>query len=56
MFSWSIIFFIMACISAIFGFSGIGHTASVLARCLLALFVVLFIATLVFGRRFEVDV
>lgn len=47
MLTWTIIFFVLAIIAAIFGFTTIAVAAAGVAKFLFFLFVVLFIATLV---------
>ncbi len=55
MLNWSITFFIMAVIAAVFGFAGLAGTFAEIAKFLAILFVVLFVATLIYsivtGRR-----
>jgi uncharacterized membrane protein YtjA (UPF0391 family) len=49
MLGWSVTFFLMAIIAAIFGFTGLAGTFASIAKFLAVLFVVLFIATLIYG-------
>jgi uncharacterized membrane protein YtjA (UPF0391 family) len=49
MLSYAITFFILAIIAAIFGFGGLAGTLSSIAQFLTLLFVVLFLASLVYG-------
>jgi uncharacterized membrane protein YtjA (UPF0391 family) len=51
MLSWTITFLIIALIAAMLGFSGIAGTAVGLAKILFAVFLILFLVSLVFGRR-----
>jgi uncharacterized membrane protein YtjA (UPF0391 family) len=49
MLSWAITFFLLAAITAIFGFAGLAGTFASIAKFLAVLFVVLFVATLLYG-------
>lgn len=51
MLSWSVLFLIIALIAAALGFGGIAGTAVGIAKILFFVFLVLFILSLVFGRR-----
>jgi uncharacterized membrane protein YtjA (UPF0391 family) len=55
MLSWVITFFILAVLAAVFGFGGLAGTFAEIAKFLALVFVVLFIASLVYsmvtGRR-----
>jgi uncharacterized membrane protein YtjA (UPF0391 family) len=51
MLSWSITFLVIALVAALLGFSGIAGAAAGLAKLLFGLFLVIFIASLFFGRR-----
>ena len=51
MLSWAVGFFILALVAAFFGFSGIASSAAGIAKVLLALFVIAFIVSLIFGWR-----
>lgn len=51
MLGWSIAFFILAIIAAVFGFGGIAAAAIGFARILFVLFLVLFVISLVLGMR-----
>lgn len=51
MLRWAVIFFVIALVAAIFGFSGVAGAASNIAWILAALFVVLFVVSLIMGRR-----
>lgn len=52
---WIVTFFLLAVISAIFGFGGLAGTFASIAQFLAALFIILFIASLIYslisGRR-----
>jgi len=49
MLKWSVIFFIIAIVAAIFGFTGIESAAVGVAKVLAIIFVVLFLGTLILG-------
>lgn len=49
MLRWSLAFFIIAIIAAVFGFGGIASGASEIARLLFFFFLVIFAVSLVFG-------
>ncbi len=51
MLSWSVTFLIIALIAALLGFGGIAGTAVGIAKVLFFVFIVLFIVSLIFGRR-----
>ncbi|HTJ78914.1 MAG TPA: DUF1328 domain-containing protein [Rariglobus sp.] len=51
MLSWSITFLIIALIAAALGFGGIAGTAVGIAKILFFVFLVLFILSVIFGRR-----
>lgn len=51
MLSWALLFFVIAIVAAVFGFGGLAGTASWIAQLLFFIFLVLFIVSLVFGRR-----
>ncbi len=51
MLKWSLIFFIVAIVAAIFGFGGIAGTTMGIAKILFFIFVALFILSLIFGSR-----
>ena len=51
MLSWAITFLIIALIAAVLGFGGIAGTAVGFAKILFFVFIVLFVVSLVFGRR-----
>ena len=49
MLRWSLIFFVVAIIAAIFGFTGIAAASAGIAKTLFFIFVVLFLLTLILG-------
>jgi uncharacterized membrane protein YtjA (UPF0391 family) len=49
MLRWSIIFFVIAIIAAIFGFGGIAEGAASIAKVLFFIFLALFIIAILFG-------
>ena len=49
MIGWSITFFLMAVIAAVLGFGGLAGTFVSIAKFLAILFVILFVASLVYG-------
>lgn len=49
MLGWIITFFVMAVIAAIFGFGGLAGTFAGIAQFLAGLFVILFIASLIYS-------
>ncbi|MFA6961079.1 MAG: DUF1328 family protein [Opitutaceae bacterium] len=51
MLSWSITFLIIALIAAALGFTGIAGTAVGIAKVLFLVFLVLFVVSLLLGRR-----
>ena len=51
MLSWAVTFLIIALIAAVLGFGGIAGTAVGIAKILCVVFLVLFIISLVMGRR-----
>lgn len=55
MLSWSLTFFVVAIIAAVFGFGGIAVGAAAIARVCFFFFIVAFVATLIWhlltGRR-----
>ena len=50
MLRWAIIFAILALIAGVFGFGNLAGDFSYIARVLLFVFLVLFVASLIFGR------
>jgi uncharacterized membrane protein YtjA (UPF0391 family) len=51
MLRWTVTFLIIALIAAILGFGGIAAGAESIAKILFFIFVVLFLVSLLFGRR-----
>ena len=49
MLRWSIIFFVIAIIAALFGFGGIAEGAASIAKVLFFIFLTLFIIAILFG-------
>ncbi len=48
---WAIVFLVVAIIAAVFGFGVIAGTAAWIAKVLFIVFLILFVVSLVFGRR-----
>ena len=51
MLSWPLAFLIIALLAALLGFSGIAGAAAWMAKAFFALLMVLFLASVTFGRR-----
>ena len=51
MLRWTLIFLVIAIIAAIFGFGGVYAGAIGIAKILFFVFLVLFVLSLIFGRR-----
>ena len=51
MLRYALIFLVVALIAGAFGFTGVQNTAADIARVLFFIFVVLFVLSLVFGKR-----
>lgn len=51
MLRWAIVFLVVALIAAVFGFGGIAGEAEWIARVLFFLFLVVFVVSLLMGRR-----
>jgi uncharacterized membrane protein YtjA (UPF0391 family) len=51
MLRWTLIFLVIAIIAAIFGFGGIYDAATSIAKILFFIFIVLFLISLILGRR-----
>ena len=47
---WSIVFFIISIVAAIFGFGGVSSGSADIAKVLFFVFLVLFVVSLIFGR------
>lgn len=52
MLRWTIVFFVIALIAALFGFGGIAAGAAGIAKICFFIFLVLFVLSLLFGNRF----
>jgi len=48
---YAVVFLVIALVAAIFGFTGIYVAAAGIAKILLILFLILFLVSLLFGRR-----
>jgi uncharacterized membrane protein YtjA (UPF0391 family) len=48
---WAAVFFVIALAAAVFGFGGIAASAAGIAKILFAVFLVLAVVSLIFGRR-----
>ena len=48
---WALLFFVIALVATIFGFTGIAVAAAGIAKILFFVFIVLFIISLIFGMR-----
>ena len=53
MLRWTVIFFIVAIIAAVFGFGGIASGAASIAKILFFIFIILFLVSLIFGKSFN---
>lgn len=51
MLRWAVIFLVIAIIAAIFGFGGIAAGAETMAKVLFFIFIVLFLLSLISGKR-----
>lgn len=51
MLNWALTFLIVALIAGALGFGGIAGTATEIAKILFGVFLVLFVISLIFGRR-----
>ncbi len=51
MLRWAIVFFVIALVSAVFGFGGIAGEAAWIGKILLVVFLILALCSLVLGRR-----
>ena len=54
MLSWAIMFLVIALAAAVFGFGGIAAGAAGIAKILFFVFLVLFVVSLLMGRRVSV--
>jgi len=48
---WAVVFLVVAIIAGIFGFTGIAGTSIWIAKILFFVFIILFVISLLFGRR-----
>jgi uncharacterized membrane protein YtjA (UPF0391 family) len=48
---WAVIFFIIAIVAAIFGFSGIAHDSAYLGKILAVIGIILAVVSFLFSRR-----
>lgn len=48
---WTVVFFVIALVAAVFGFGGIAASAVGIAKVLFLVFLVLAVVSFVFGRR-----
>ncbi len=55
MLQWSITFLIVAIVAAFLGFGGIAGTATDIAKILFGVFLILFLVSLLLGRRAPVE-
>ena len=51
MLRWALVFLLVAIVAAVFGFGGIAGEAAWIAKVLLFVFLILFVVSLVFGRK-----
>jgi uncharacterized membrane protein YtjA (UPF0391 family) len=51
MLRWALIFFVVAIVAAVFGFSGLAGDAAWIGKILLFVFLILAVVSLVMGRR-----
>jgi uncharacterized membrane protein YtjA (UPF0391 family) len=51
MLHYTIVFLVIALIAAVFGFTGIAVASAGIAKLLFILFLILFLGSLIFGRR-----
>jgi len=51
MLRWALAFLVMALIAAVLGFSGIAGTFAVIGKVLFGVFLILFVVSLIAGRR-----
>ena len=56
MLRWAILFLVIALVSALFGFTEVAGTSMFAARILFIVFLVVFVASLIMGRRSSRDV
>ncbi len=51
MLTWSVIFLVVSIIAALFGFTNIAGTSMDIAKVLFFIFLILFVVSLILGRR-----
>jgi uncharacterized membrane protein YtjA (UPF0391 family) len=51
MLRWALVFLVVAIIAAVFGFGGVAAEAEWIAKILFLVFIVLFVVSLVMGKR-----
>jgi uncharacterized membrane protein YtjA (UPF0391 family) len=51
MLSWSLLFLVLAIVAGVFGFAGIASMSAGIAKILFFVFLILFLASLLMGRR-----
>ena len=51
MLRYAVAFFVIALIAAVFGFGGIAGTSAWIAKILVFVFLILFVVSLIFGRK-----
>lgn len=56
MLRWAILFLVIALVSALFGFTDVAGTSMFAARILFFVFLVVFVVSLIMGRRSSRDV
>ncbi|MCG6155100.1 DUF1328 domain-containing protein [Rubinisphaera margarita] len=54
MLGWALTFLVIALVAAMLGFGGVAGTSMGIAKILFFVFLVLFVLTLIFGRRVRV--
>ena len=55
MLRWALVFLVVALLAGVFGFGALEGTAMQIARILFFLFLVLFVVSLISGRRLRID-
>ncbi len=56
MLSWALLFLVVALVAALFGFTTVAGTSMVAAKIVFFVFLVLFVVSLIMGRRTPRDV
>jgi uncharacterized membrane protein YtjA (UPF0391 family) len=54
MFSWALTFLIVALIAGALGFTGVAGVMTTIAKTFFVIFIILFFASIVFGKRPEI--